>query len=50
MCYSSKNELEGTVATPLQFFQAKLYDIIRDINLSKETTEVIAFWLNEKNL
>ena len=48
--YSNESQLEGAVATPLRFNQAELYDLIRDLNLSKETSEVIASWLNEKHL
>ena len=50
MPYSSRSELQGAVATPLRFNQAELYDLIRDFNLSREISEVIASWLNEKNL
>ena len=49
MCYSSDNELEGAVATPLIFNQAELFDMIRDLKLAKETSEVIASWMHEKN-
>ena len=50
MSCSSKSKLEGSVATPLRLNQAELYDLIRDLNLSKETSEIIASWLNKKNL
>ena len=50
MSCSSESELDGVVATPLQFNQAELYDLIRNLNISKKTTEVLAFRLNEKNL
>ena len=36
MCCSSVIELEGEVATPLRFNQAKLNDLIRDLNLSRD--------------
>ena len=42
MSCSSESELVGAVATLLRFNQAELYDLIRDLNLSKETCEVIA--------
>ena len=47
---SSESELEGAATTSLRSSQAKLYDLIRDLSLLKETSEVIAFLLNEKNL
>ena len=50
LSYSSESELEGAVATPLRFNQDELYDLIKDLNLSKETYEVIATWLKKKNL
>ena len=50
MSYSSESELAGAVTTSLLFNQVELYDLIRDLNLSKEIFEVIASWLNEKNL
>ena len=42
MSYSSGSELAGAVATLLLFNQVELYDLIRDLNLSKEIFEVIA--------
>ena len=48
LSYSSESELEGAVATPLRFNQDELYDLIKDLNLSKETYEVIATWLKKK--
>ena len=42
-------ELEGAVATPLIFNQPELFDMIRDLKLAKETSEVIASWMHEKN-
>ena len=47
---SSESEFQGAVATPLRFNQFELNDLVRDLNLSKETSEVLAFKLNEKNL
>ena len=46
---SSKSEFQGAAATPLQFNQFELNDLVRDLNLSKETSEVLASRLNEKN-
>ena len=50
MFYSNESELVGAVATPLQFNQAELNDLITDLNLPQETSEVNASWLTEKNL
>ena len=50
MSCSSESELEGAVATLLQFNQAELYDLNGDLNLLKEASKVITFWLNEKNI
>ena len=47
---SSESEFHGAVATPLQFNQFELNDLVRDLNLLKETSEVLASRLNEKNL
>ena len=48
MSYSSERELEGALTTPLRFNKVELNDLIKDLNLSKETSDFIAFWLNEK--
>ena len=47
---SSGSEFEGAVVTPQPFNQFELNDLIRDLNLSKETSEVLASRLNEKKL
>ena len=47
---SSGSEFEGTTATQQRFNQEELNDLIRDLNLSKEASEVLASRLNEKNL
>ena len=48
MFYSSERELEGAVTTQLRFNQGEVNDLIKILNHSKETSEIIAFWLNEK--
>ena len=50
MTCSSESEFQGAVATPLRFNQFELNDLVRDLNLSKETLEILASRLNEKNL
>ena len=50
MTCSSESEFQGAVATPLRFNQFELNDLVRDLNLSKETSEILASRLNEKNL
>ena len=47
---SSESEFQGAVATPLRFNQFELNNLVRDLNLSKETSEVLTSRLNEKNL
>ena len=47
---SSESEFQGAVATPLRFNPFELNDLVRDLNLSKKTSEVLASRLNEKNL
>ena len=47
---SSESEFQGAVATPLRFNRFELNDLVRELNLSKETSEVLASRLNEKNL
>ena len=50
MTCSSESEFQGAVATPLRFNQFELNDLVRDLNLLKETSEILASRLNEKNL
>ena len=50
MTCSSESEFQGAVATPLRFNQFELNDLVKDLNLSKETSEILASRLNEKNL
>ena len=45
---SSESEFQGAVATPLRFNQFELNNLVRDLNLSKKTSEVLASRLNEK--
>ena len=40
---------EGAVTTPERFNQFELNDLIRHLNLSKETSEVFTSMLYEKN-
>ena len=42
MSCSSEGEFVGAVATPLRFNQAELNDLIRDLDLSKKISEVLA--------
>ena len=35
---SIESELEGAVPTPLRFNQAELNDLLKDLNLSKDTS------------
>ena len=50
MSCSSEIEFVGAVATPLCYIKAEMNDLIRDFDLSKETSKVIASQLKEKNL
>ena len=48
-CDSSASEYEGASYTQKQFNQMELNDLVRDLALSKEQSEVLASRLNEKN-
>ena len=43
-------EERGSTTRPHCFNQVKLNDLVRDLNLSKEASELLALRLNEKNL
>ncbi|XP_073532722.1 uncharacterized protein [Phyllobates terribilis] len=45
----SEPEYEGSFRTPTQFTQGELNDLIRDLNLSKSASELLASRLSEKN-
>ena len=47
---SSEREFEHEVTISLRFNEYELNDQIKDLNLSKETSKVLASKLNEKNL
>ncbi|KAK5649680.1 hypothetical protein RI129_000709 [Pyrocoelia pectoralis] len=51
-CMSSENDsdFEADLSSPQRFNQQELNDLIRDLNLSKESSELLASRLNEKNL
>ncbi|XP_044752601.1 uncharacterized protein LOC123312303 [Coccinella septempunctata] len=44
------SDFEADLATPQCFNQEELNDLIRDLNLSKESAELLASRLKEKNL
>lgn len=44
------SDFEGPLASPQRFSQQELNDLVRDLNLSKESSELLASRLNEKNL
>ena len=46
---NSENEHEGCTTTPQLFSQDELNDLVRDLNLSKQASELLAFRLKEKN-
>ena len=46
---SSFSEYEENISTPQQFNQAELNDLVRDLNLSKQASEILASRLQEKN-
>ena len=46
---SSGSEFEGSSSIQTQFNQSELSDLVRDLGLSKELSEVLASRLNEKN-
>ena len=46
---SSASEYEGASYTQEQFNQMELNDLVRDLALSKELSEVLASCSNEKN-
>lgn len=47
---TSGSEWEGETSTPKLFSQNELSDLIRDLNLSKQESELLASRLKEKNL
>ncbi|KAK4883921.1 hypothetical protein RN001_000192 [Aquatica leii] len=47
---TSGSEWEGETSTPKLFSQNELSDLIRDLNLSKQGSELLASILKEKNL
>ncbi|KAK4883549.1 hypothetical protein RN001_006868 [Aquatica leii] len=51
-CMESENDsdFEANLSSPQRFNQQKLNDLIRDLNLSNESSELLASRLNEKNL
>ena len=46
---NSDSEYEGSSLTPQQFSQNKLNDLVRDLSLSKQASELLASRLKEKN-
>ena len=46
----SGEEFDSSCTKPQRFSQAELSDLVRDLNLSKESLEVLASHLKEKNL
>jgi hypothetical protein len=46
---SSGSEYDGSFSIPQQFSQKELNDLIRELNLSKEASELLASRLKEKN-
>ncbi|XP_049957523.1 uncharacterized protein LOC126474131 [Schistocerca serialis cubense] len=48
-CTSSGSEYEGRETQPQQFDQKELSDLIRELNLSKQASELLASRLKEKN-
>ncbi|KAI6650637.1 hypothetical protein LOD99_7687 [Oopsacas minuta] len=49
-CHFSESEVEVSSSLSGQFNQEELNDLIRDLNLSKECSEILASRLNEKNI
>lgn len=49
-CEGRNSDFEEDSATPQRFNQEELNDLIRDLNLSKESSELLASRLKEKNL